>query len=306
MAESLNESNTHDTSAGHTGMNGKICMVTGASSGIGRAAALGLAGMGATVILVCRDRKKGESVLDEIVQKHGSNSADLLLADLLSQESIRAMAGQYISKYDQLHVLINNAGAFFLKRHVTVDGMESMFALNYLAPFLLTNLLLDVLKKSAPARVINVIGSYHSKGTINFDDLQGERTFSGRRAVAQSKLAEVLFSYELVRRLEGTGVTVNCVDPGTVATNLIDKDPDMFRIVKYVYKLIKPFLKSPEKGAETMLYLASSPEAVGVTGQYFIDGKISRSSPGSYDTATAKRLWDVSQTLTGLNARQGG
>jgi NAD(P)-dependent dehydrogenase (short-subunit alcohol dehydrogenase family) len=284
-------------------MKERVCIVTGASSGIGRATALGLAQIGATVVLVCRDRKRGESVVNEAKQRYKNSSVDLLLADLSSQESIRALANQYVSKYERLHVLINNAGAYFTKRHVTADGIETLFAVNYLAPFLLTNLLLDTLQKSAPSRIINVAGAHHSKGKINFDDLQGAKDFNGSRAIAQSKLAVVLYTYELARRLEGTGVTVNCSDPGMVATNLTDKDEDFPKFYKYMFKLLKPFLKSPEKGAVTSIYLASSPEVEGITGQYFIDKKIIKSSPASHDIDTAKHLWDVSVSLTDLNSR---
>jgi NAD(P)-dependent dehydrogenase (short-subunit alcohol dehydrogenase family) len=259
--------------------------------------------MGATVILVCRDRERGVPVVDEIVRIHGNRSADLLIANLASQASIRALASQYRDKYSQLHVLVNNAGVYFTKRHVTVDGIEATFAINYLAPFLLTNLLLDVLKGSAPARVVNVVGAYHKKGRIDFEDLMGERSFSGRRAISQSKLAEVMFTHELARRLEGTGVTANCLDPGLVATDLIYKDADLPRLFKYAYRLVRPLLKSPEKGAETTVHLASAQEVEGTTGNYFIDKKAVRSSPESYDVTTARRLWDVSESLTGLTTR---
>jgi len=284
-------------------MKERVCIVTGASSGIGRATALGLAQIGATVVLVCRDRKRGESVVNEAKQRYKNSSVDLLLADLSSQESIRALANQYVSKYERLHVLINNAGSYFTKRRVTVDGIEAMFAINYLAPFLLTNLLLDTLKRSAPSRIINVAGAHHSKGKINFDDLQGAQDFNGSRAIAQSKLALVLYTYELARRLKGTGVTVNCSDPGIVATNLTDKDEDFPKFYKYMFKLLKPFLKSPAKGAVTSIYLASSPEVAGITGQYFVGKNISKSSLASRDIATAKHLWDISVSLTDLNSR---
>jgi NAD(P)-dependent dehydrogenase (short-subunit alcohol dehydrogenase family) len=296
------ESKDNTVASTSKNMSGRICMITGASSGIGKAAALELARLGATVVLVCRDRNKGESVVDEIVRMHGNRTVDLFIADLSSQESIRSLAREYINKYDQLHVLINNAGVYFTKRRVTVDGIEMMFAVNYLSRFLLTNLLLDVLKKSEPARIINVSGSHHSKGTINFDDLQWQSNYSGSRAIAQSKLAEVLSTHELARRLEGTAVTVNSLHPGVVATGLIDKDEDFPRLFKYIFRLIKPFLRSPEKGAETVIYLASSTEVEGVTGQYFVDKRIHKSSPESYDVALAQRLWDVSMTLTNLNA----
>jgi len=295
------ESGRSITTSSSINMSGRICMITGASSGIGKATALELARMGATVVLVCRDRNRGELVLDEIRQKHGNSPADLLVADLLSQNSIRSLASQYIEKYEHLHVLINNAGAFFTRRRVTADGIERTFAVNYIAHFLLTNLFLDVLKRSAPARIINVSGSHHSKATINFDDLQGERHYSGSHAIAQSKLAEILFTHDLARRLEGTRVTVNSLHPGVVATNLVDKDEDFPRLFKYLYKFIKPFLKSPAKGAETTIFLASSPEVEDVTGQYYVNKKIIKSSLESYDMATAERLWAVSASLTGLN-----
>jgi NAD(P)-dependent dehydrogenase (short-subunit alcohol dehydrogenase family) len=281
-------------------MQGKICLATGASSGIGKATALGLARMGATVVMVCRDASKGQSALAEIRQKSGNSSVDLLLADLSSQEAIRRLASEYRSKYQQLHVLINNAGVYYTKRHITVAGIEAMFAVNYLARFLLTNLLLDIIKSCTPARVINVAGAYHAKGKINFDDLQGERDFDGQRANHQSKLADVLLTYELARRLEGTGVTVNCLHPGMVATDLIDKDKDFPRFFKYLYKLSRPLMKSPAKGAETSLYLASSPEVEGVTGQYFVNKKIAQSCPESHDHELAWRLWEVSEKLANL------
>jgi len=281
-------------------MNGKICLVTGASSGIGKATALGLARMGATVVMVCRDADKGQAALAEIRQKSGNNSIDLIVADLSSQAAIRSLASEYRSKYQHLHVLVNNAGVYYTKRHVTVDGLEAMFTVNYLARFLLTNLLLDIIKSSAPARIINVAGAYHAKGVINFDDLQGERDFAGQRANHQSKLADVLFTYELARRLEGTGVTVNCLHPGMVATSLVDKDKAFPVFFKYLYKMSKPLMKSPAQGAETTLDLATSPEVKGITGQYFVNKKKSPSSPESHDRELAQRLWEVSEKLANL------
>jgi retinol dehydrogenase-14 len=303
VTNSVNEKSRRTTSPNDNDMVGKVCMVTGASSGIGKATALGLARKGATVVLVCRDKSRGEAVLEEMKQRYENCSADLLIAELSSQESIRALVRQFINKYEKLHVLINNAGVYFTKRRVTIDGIETVFAINYLAPFLLTNLLLAILKKSAPARIINVAGAHHTKGIINFDDLQGEQDFSGSRAIAQSKLAEVIFTYELARRLEGTRVTANCADPGMVATNLVDKDEDLPKIVKYLFKLIKPFLKSPEKGAETSIYLATSPEVEDITSRYFVNKKIVSSSPQAHDIATAKQLWEVSATLTHIDNR---
>ena len=250
--------------------------------------------------MVCRDAARGQAARAEIMQKSGSNSVDLLLADLSSQEAIRRLATEYKGKYQHLHVLINNAGVYYTRRHVTVDGLEAMFAVNYLARFLLTDLLLDIIKRSAPARIINVAGAYHAKGKINFDDLQGEKDFDGQRANHQSKLADVLFTYELARRLKDTGVTVNCLHPGMVATDLIDKDKDFPRFYKYLYKLSRPLMTSPAQGAETSLYLASSPEVEGLTGQYFVNKKIAQSSPESHDAQLAQRLWAVSERLAKL------
>jgi retinol dehydrogenase-14 len=288
----------------------KICMITGANSGIGKATALGLAKMGATVVMVCRDRSRGEAAMAEIKAESGNQAVELMLADLSSLVAVRQLAQDFTDRYQQLHILVNNAGTYFTKRHVTVDGLETTFVVNYLAPFLLTNLLLETLKGSAPARVVNVAGAYHAKGKIEFDDLQGERDYNGARANNQAKLALVLFTYELARKLEGTGVTANCLHPGAVATNLVEKDKDYPAFLRFAYKLFKPFAKSPEKGAETSLYLASSPEVEGVTGKYFVNKKAEPSSPESYDAALAARLWEVGAELAGLHpgaekAREG-
>ncbi len=280
-------------------MSGKVCIITGGSSGIGKATALGLANKGANVVMVGRDRSRGEATRTEIVEKSGNELVDLMPADLSSQESIRQLAEDFTSRYGRLHVLINNAGVFISKRTVTVDGIETTFAVNHLAPFLLTNLLLDVLKASAPARIINVTSSGERSGTINFDDLQGEGRYSGFRAYNQSKLAMILFTYELARRLEGTGVTVNCVHPGVVVTNLGRGSSGAFGLL---LRLMRPFFSSPEKGAETPIYLASSPEVEGVSGKYFAKKAEAKSSERSYDTVTARRLWQVSAELTKLPA----
>ncbi len=276
-------------------------MVTGANRGIGKATALGLARMNATVVLVCRDQSRGEAALAEIKAKSHNSAIDLLIADLASQTSIRQLVLDFQARYPQLHVLINNAAIFRSKRTVTPDGVETCFAVNYLASFMLTNLLLDSLKASAPARVVNVSGSYHRKAIIDFDDLMCEKKYSALRANNQAKLAQILFTYELARRLEGTGVTVNCLHPGAVATDFAEKDPDLSPFLRLVYKVIKLFFASPEKGAETSIYLASSPEVEGVTAKYYDQMKQAPSSPESYDAAVAKRLWQVSAELTGLN-----
>ncbi len=276
-----------------------MCLITGGSSGVGKATALGLANTGATVVVIGRDRSRGEAAVTEIKERSGNAAVDLMLADLSSQESIRLLARDLTDRYGRLHVLINNAGVFLSKRTLTVDGIETTFAVNHLAPFLLTNLLLDVLKASAPARIINVTSSGERSGTINFDDLQGEGRYRGFRAYNQSKLAMVLFTYELARRLEGTGVTANCVHPGVVVTNLGRGTSGSFGLL---LGLMRPFFSSPEKGAETSIYLASSPEVEGVSGKYFAKKAEARSSERSYDEATARRLWQVSADLTKLPA----
>lgn len=280
-------------------MNYKVCMITGANSGIGKATALGLARRGATVVIVCRNQGRGEAALTEIKSATGNPNVDLLLADLSSQAEVHRLAEEFKSRYSHLHVLINNAGVALSRRSVTVDGIETVFAVNYLAPFLLTNSLLDVLKASAPARVVNVAGDYHRKATINFDDLMSEKDYNGMRANNQAKLALILFTYELARRLDGTGVTANCLHPGAVATGGPLKDPDLSSFARVMYALVKPFFLSPERGAETSIYLASSPEVEGVTGKYFIRKRAVASSPESYDSEIAKRLWKISLQLTG-------
>jgi NAD(P)-dependent dehydrogenase (short-subunit alcohol dehydrogenase family) len=207
-----------------------------------------------------------------------------MLADLSSQAAIRQLVQDFKGRYQQLHVLINNAGIFLSKRTVTADGIETHFAVNYLAPFLLTNLLLNVLKASAPARVVSVAGVYHRKATMDFDDLMCEKDYSGSKANNRTKLALVLFTYELSRRLEGTEVTANCLHPGAVATGLVEKDSDFPPLSRFFYNLFKPFSSSPEKGAETSIYLASSPEVTGITGKYFEKKAAIESSPESFMT----------------------
>jgi NAD(P)-dependent dehydrogenase (short-subunit alcohol dehydrogenase family) len=281
-------------------MHKKVCVITGATSGIGEATALGLAKMGATVVIVGRDEKQGVAAQNEIQNKSGNPDVDLLLADLSSQAEIRKLAEEITARYPTLHVLINNAGIAPVKRSVTLDGIERVFAVNYLAPFLLTNLLLELLKASAPARIINVAGDFHRKATIQFDDLMSEKYYDGVRASNQAKLALILFTYELSRRLDGTGVTVNCLHPGAVATDGPLKDPDLPAFSRVMYKLVRVFFASPEKGAETSVYLSASSEVENVSGKYFIKKTSVESSPESYDVEIARRLWKVSEELTGL------
>jgi NAD(P)-dependent dehydrogenase (short-subunit alcohol dehydrogenase family) len=284
----------------NTSMQGKVCIVTGANSGIGKATALGLAQMGATVIMISRNQAKGEEAQHEIKEKSGNDAVHLMLADLSSQASIRQLAENFQQHYQQLHVLINNAGCVNLRRRESVDGLEMTFAVNYLAPFLLTNLLLDKLKASAPARIVNVSSESHQSGYIKMDDLELEKGYRLMRAYGQSKLAMVLFTYELARRLQGTGVTANCLHPGFVATNFGQNG--LGSVGSSITKLIFSSLGiSPEEGAKTSIYLASSPEIEGITGKYFVKSIPVRSAPISYDTTLQRQLWDDSEKLVNLH-----
>jgi NAD(P)-dependent dehydrogenase (short-subunit alcohol dehydrogenase family) len=284
------------------GMKGKVCLVTGANSGIGRATALGLAKMGATVVMVCRNQTKCEAARAKIVAASGNGSVDLMIADLSSQRSICQLATDFKDRYQQLHVLVNNAGTYLSRRQLTGEGIEAQFAVNHLAYFFLTNLLIDVLKASAPARIVNITSAAHSR-TIDFENLQGEKQYDGFWAYRQSKLANILFTYELARKLRGTGITVNCAHPGTVQTGLLRQMPSgvLGSGFRKVFNDLKLFFMSPEKGAETSIYLASSPEVEGVSGKYFAKKKVTQSSPVSYDRLAALRLWKISTQLT-LNA----
>jgi NAD(P)-dependent dehydrogenase (short-subunit alcohol dehydrogenase family) len=279
-------------------MQGKICMVTGANSGIGKATALALAQMGATVVMVCRDRARGEQARSEIITTSRNTAVDLLQADLSSQQSIRQLVEDFQQHYPHLHVLINNAGASFPRRRETVDGVEMTFAVNYLAPFLLTTLLLDALKASAPARIVNVSSNSHEAGYIKLDNLQSKNPYGSMKVYGQSKLAVVLFTYELARRLQGTGVTVNCLHPGFVATHFGQRDVGAaFRLL---VKVIGSFGTSPEKGAKTSIYLASSPAVEGVTGTYFVKSIPKRSAAISYDESLQRHLWEQSAQLVNV------
>ena len=280
-------------------MSGRICMITGTTSGIGKATALGLAKMGATVVMVSRDEARGRAAMDDIKKITANESIDLIVADLSSQESIHNLSEDFRDKFQNLHVLINNAGLTAEHQTLSVDGIDKLFAVNYLAPFLLTNLLLDLLKASAPARVVNVSSGAHSFGRINFDDLQGKKR-SAMRAYGDTKLALQLFTNELARKLEGTGVTVNALHPGVVATNINSRDSSPF-MLRLFWKILKPLMSSPEEGAQTSIYLASSPEVASVSGKYFVKKKETRSSEESYDEAIGQRLWEVSSELTKMS-----
>ncbi|MFQ5817975.1 MAG: SDR family oxidoreductase [Terriglobia bacterium] len=284
-------------------MKGRICLITGANSGIGKATALGLAKMGATVVMVCRNQGRGAAALQEIKAQSGNEAVELMLADLSCQAAVRQLAQDFKDRYQQLHVLVNNAGLQLWERSLTVDSIETTFAVNHLAAFLLTNLLLDVLKAGVPSRIVNVSSVVHRWASIDFDNLQGEAGYNSNRAYYQSKLANVYFTYELARRLKGTGVTVNCLEPGMVRTNFARDFRGFFRLMAILYR---PFMKSPEKGAEPVLYLACSPEVEGVSGKYFAKKRELRSSKQSYDTAIARRLLEVSEELTASGPRSQG
>jgi NAD(P)-dependent dehydrogenase (short-subunit alcohol dehydrogenase family) len=281
----------------NTSMQGKVCMVTGANSGIGKVTAMGLAGMGATVVMVCRDRTRGEEARQEIKHHSGNEAVDLLLADFSSQQAIRQLAQEFQQRYTQLHVLVNNVGSIFPERQESIDGIEMTFTVNHLASFLLTNLLLETLKASAPARIVNVASASQTR-SINLDDLESEKKYRPLQAYGQSKLATVLFTYALAERLAGTGVTVNCLHPGAVATNNIDRGFPPF--ARPLAGIIKRFLITPEQGAQTSLYLATSPEVEGVTGKYFVRCQQKPSVLISYDPSLQERLWKVSAAMTHL------
>jgi NAD(P)-dependent dehydrogenase (short-subunit alcohol dehydrogenase family) len=283
-------------------MQGKVCLVTGSSSGIGKVTARELARMGATVVMVCRNRAKGEAAQAEIKEASGNAQVDLIIGDLSSLADVSRVASEFKQKYSQLHVLINNAGGINTERKVTPDGLEYTFATNYLAPFLLTELLLDVLKASAPARIINVSSFGHTMGKIDFADLQGEQRYSPMKAYAQSKLAQIYYTYELADQLEGTGVKVNALHPGMVASNFNDGVTGFMHFLMAVFYFFAGI--SVEKGAQTTLYLATSPEVESVSGKYFSNSKETRSSRPSYDVAVRQRLWQVSEELIRSYAQQ--
>ncbi|MGH2478680.1 MAG: SDR family oxidoreductase, partial [Ktedonobacteraceae bacterium] len=265
------------------GMQGKVCLVTGSNSGIGIVTARELARMGATVVMLCRNRAKGEAAQAEIKAATGNQNVDLIVADLASQDDVRRAATEFTQKYKQLHVLVHNAGGVNSVRKTTPDGLEATFAINHLAPFLLTELLLDTLKASAPARVIAVSSAAHVSGKIDFEDLQGEKRYSLWKAYGQSKLAMVLFTYELANQLKDTGVTVNALHPGVIASNF---DSGLDGVMRWGWKMMKPFISNAEQGAQTTLYLATSPAVEGVTGKYFARQQEKNSSSRSYDEAT--------------------
>ena len=288
-------------------MKDKICLLTGGSQGIGKATALELAKQGATVVIVGRNRQRGETAVSEIKSATGNNAISFQAADLAKQAEIRHLAAAFQANHERLDVLINNAGIAARERTLTEDGVETTFAVNHLAPFLLTNLLLPMLKASAPARVVNVASQAHSQ-SIDFDNLQGEKSFEGIEPYKQSKLANIIFTFELARRLEGSGVVANCLHPGVIRSKLLD-DYDYLRTqndgVKGLLRSVRQLVKKPAgmtaaAGARTTLYLATSPEAATINGKYYHTGKEGRPAEIAYDEAVAQKLWQVSEQLTGL------
>ena len=267
-------------------MKGKNILITGATSGIGKQTAIQLAREGATIIFTSRDTDKGNKTKDEIISLTENNNIHMLICDLASLKSVKECSQEYLRKFKQLHVLINNAGVWDFKRKESTDGIEHTFAVNVLAPFLMTQQLLDTLKESKPSRIINVTSGLHS-GTINFDDIEFKKGFSGFKAYRQSKLALILFTRILSRKLYCTGVSVNCVHPGMVSTQL---GRDAGWLSNLIFRTLG---RSPEKGAETSVFLASSPDMESVTGEYFYERKVEKSSPESSDMEAAEKLWDL-------------
>jgi NAD(P)-dependent dehydrogenase (short-subunit alcohol dehydrogenase family) len=283
----------------------KNCLITGSTSGIGKEIAIGLAKMKANVVLVGRNKAKCQATLEEIWRNTSidtnKNRVSYLLADLSSQASIHQLAKEFLDRYESLDILINNAGVFLSRRFTTVDGIEYTFAVNHLAPFLLTNLLFERIKASSPSRIITTSSVAHRGARINFDNLQFEKgRYNGVKAYRQSKLANILFTTELARRSRGSGVTSNCFHPGGVRTNLVQSSPWYYRLI---WAIIDPFLVSPKKGADTALYLASSSEVDNISGKYFVNRKPDGPSGLADDHDAAARLWKISEELTGYNKK---
>ena len=283
---------------GRDPMGGSVVLVTGGTGGIGLATAAGLARLGARVGIVGRDRARGEMAATSIRDETAGADVDVFVADLSAQSEVRRLAGEVLATYPRLDVLVNNVGGYWAHRHTTADGLERTFAVNHLAPYLLTRLLLGRLVESAPARVVTVSSGAQALGRIDLDDLQGEHHYRGQRAYNQSKLANVLFTYELARRLAGSGVSANVLHPGVVDTGFAREDGGAW--MGLLLPVVRPFLKTPAEGAATSVHLASSPDVAGVSGRYFANRTARRSSRRSYDEQLARRLWEVSADLTGL------
>lgn len=279
-------------------LSGKTILVTGATSGIGLEAAAAFAGAGARTIIVGRNSRKTDAVLAQLRQRSGSRDVEALLCDFASQAAIRSLAQTLYDHYDRLDVLVNNAGTVYARRTLTEDGIEATFAVNHLGYFMLTNLLLELLARSAPARIVNVASTEHYRGTLDFDDLGFEHGYSILKAYARSKLANVLFTRQLAKELTGMDVTVNAVHPGVVATHIWDGAPAWTRPI---FAVVKPlFMSTPAQGAEKIVYLATSPEVADLSGRYFENNRPRDPSALARDDALAERLWEESERLTGL------
>ncbi len=282
-------------------MQGKTALVTGANTGIGLETAAALAEMGASVVLTARDESKGQGAVEQIRRRHPNADVHAGLVDFSRLDDVRRFATEFENRHDKLHVLVNNAGAMLSERSTTPDGLETTFQVNHLGPFLLTNLLLDKIKASAPARIVNVASTAHRGGSLDFDDLQSENGYNGMRVYGTSKLCNILFTRELARRLEGTGVTANSLHPGTVRTGF-GQDGDSKGFMRFGLAFIRPFILSPAKGARTQIHLASSPAVEGKTGMYWSRSRPSRPTKAAQDDEAARRLWKVSQELAGLSS----
>jgi NAD(P)-dependent dehydrogenase (short-subunit alcohol dehydrogenase family) len=282
-------------------MNGRTVVVTGGNSGVGKATATALAAAGAHTVITARSEERGRQALADIRRASGSDRVDLVVFDLADLASVRAGSTELLDRYEQIHVLVNNAGLVLSERSETGDGFESTFAINHLGPFLLTHLLTERLIASAPARVVNVASTAHrsARHGLDFDDLQARRGYRGMQVYARSKLANILFTNQLARRLASTGVTANSLHPGVVATGYA-RDGDTSGVLAFGVKVIKPFVLTPEKGARTSVFLASSPEVAEVTGQYFVKCRARTTSPAARSEAAAELLWSVSEELVGL------
>lgn len=279
-------------------MTGQVCLVTGATSGIGKVTATALASQGAELIVTGRSRQKTKDTVQWIQSETGNDAVHYLLADFSDLDQVRALARSFQERYSRLDVLVNNAGAFYNTRCETPYGVEMTLLVNHLAPFTLTNLLLETLISGAPARIVTVSSDGHRYGTMDFDDLGFQRGYVGMKAYARSKLANILFTYELARRLADSGVTANALHPGHVATDIWKTSFSWFGpVLKWVMGF---FALTPEQGADTLIYLASSPDVEGMTGQYFVKREPTDSSPLSYDRGVAERLWRVSKELAAL------
>lgn len=282
-----------------TDMTGKTVVITGANQGIGKASAVALGAMGARLVLVCRNEEKARAAIVDI-EKAGAKDVSLIVGDMASQKEIRRVASEIQKKVDKLDVLLNNAGVLVPQRRTTVDGIEETFAINHLGYFLLTKLLRDLLEKSGNSRIVNVSSEAHRRGKMNFDDLQFERTsYSAMAAYSQSKLANILFTKELARKLAGTKVTANCLHPGVIASGFGHTYGGLF---SFILTLGRPFLASTEDGAKTQVHLCSSPDVEGITGEYWDKCKIARPTRAAQNEGDAKRLWELSEDLVAKSA----